>query len=241
MSWRAHDSPAPTVAPKGPSRRVALAEVAVFLSLILPPLVLSLFTAGEGGPGFVPAATSTIANDLALVALILFFLWRNGEGPDRLGWRPAHPLREAVLGILLFVPVAAAVAGLDVVLHAVGLPPPPPTLPAALQPRGSAELTLAAALVAVVAVAEETIFRGYLILRLAHVTRSTGIAIIVSSVIFALGHGYEGTIGAISVGFMGLLLALIYIWRGALLAPIVIHFLQDALSILLRPLLHAGP
>ncbi len=88
-----------------------------------------------------------------------------------------------------------------------------------------------------VTLAEETLFRGYLILRLRPLLASMPAAIIVSSFIFSLGHGYEGTSGVITVGVMGAVLALIYVWRKSLVAPVVIHFLQDLLAIVLLPLL----
>ena len=96
---------------------------------------------------------------------------------------------------------------------------------------------MASLLVIVVAIAEETMFRGYLILRLKAVTASPAAAVVLSAVIFALGHGYEGTAGVVTVGVMGLVFALIYLWRKSLIAPIVMHFLQDFISIILLPVL----
>jgi membrane protease YdiL (CAAX protease family) len=56
-------------------------------------------------------------------------------------------------------------------------------------------------------------------------------------VIFSLGHGYEGTAGVITVGMMGIVFAPVYMWRKSLVAPIVMHFLQDFIGIVLLPLL----
>lgn len=84
---------------------------------------------------------------------------------------------------------------------------------------------------------EETIFRGYLILRFTAVTLRPAVAVLLSAALFSLGHGYEGSAGVVTVGVMGLALALIYLWRESLVAPIVMHFLQDFLGIVLLPLL----
>jgi uncharacterized protein len=100
-----------------------------------------------------------------------------------------------------------------------------------LKGQGSAEALLAVLLVTVVAVAEETIFRGYLLLRLLPLLRSTAASVLLSSAIFAVGHGYEGSAGLVTIGLMGIALALVYLWRRSLVAPIVMHFLQDFLSI----------
>jgi membrane protease YdiL (CAAX protease family) len=37
------------------------------------------------------------------------------------------------------------------------------------------------------------------------------------------------------VGVMGLLFALVYVWRQSLVAPMAMHFLQDFISIVLLP------
>jgi membrane protease YdiL (CAAX protease family) len=62
------------------------------------------------------------------------------------------------------------------------------------------------------------------------------VAVLVSTVIFSLGHGYEGTAGVITVGVLGLTFALVYVWRKSLVAPVVMHFLQDFIGIILLPL-----
>jgi membrane protease YdiL (CAAX protease family) len=63
------------------------------------------------------------------------------------------------------------------------------------------------------------------------------LAVLLASVIFAIGHGYEGSAGIATVGVMGVIFALVYLWRGSLVAPIVMHFLQDFLAIVLLPIL----
>ena len=98
-------------------------------------------------------------------------------------------------------------------------------------------MLLAGFLVVVVAICEEVIFRGYLILRLSEVTRSTAAGVLLSAFIFSLGHGYEGSAGVVTVGVMGLIFAVVYLWRGSLIAPMVMHFLQDFIGIVLTPIL----
>ncbi len=62
-------------------------------------------------------------------------------------------------------------------------------------------------------------------------------AAVLSSLIFSLGHGYEGTAGVITVFYMGLTFALIYLWRGSLVAPVILHFFQDFSGIVLPVLI----
>ena len=57
-----------------------LIEVLVFLFLIVPSMALSFMAKSQlGSIGFVFLATATIIRDLALVSLVFYFIWRNGE------------------------------------------------------------------------------------------------------------------------------------------------------------------
>lgn len=223
--------------PVTPTLKEQWAEVLVFLFLIVPSMVLSFWVVRQGNTSFGVTASATIFRDLALVSLIAFFLWRNDEHVDRLGWTSAHK----GLGAALFVPFFLGTTALDQLLRDVGFSVPATPLPRSLTASDRADFLLACVLVAVVAAAEETIFRGYLILRLRAVTRSATVAVLLSSVTFSLGHGYEGSAGVVTVGVIGAVLALIYLWRRSLTAPIVMHFLQDFIGIVLAPLVGTVP
>lgn len=225
----------------GNTRDEQFREVLVFLFLIVPSMGLSFFAVRLGTLSFRLTAAATILRDLGLVALIVFFLWRNREPIKRIGWTFADGWRDAALGAVLFVPMLFGTGYVEAILKAAGFAVPATPLPRALTAGSPAEFLLAGVLVVVVAIAEEIIFRGYLILRLQAVTRSGVAAVILSSIIFSLGHGYEGTAGVMTVGFMGLFFALVYLSRRSLVAPIVMHFLQDFTGIVLVPLLKHRP
>lgn len=219
----------------GSNAKEQVVEVSVFLFLIIPSMVLSFFLIKRGNLSFTLVAFATILRDLSMVSLILFFVWRNGEPVSLIGWTLKNPWQEIILGIGLYIPFFFAVGLLGSALRLAGLSVPTARLPSFMVPRGSAEFLLAAILVVVVAVAEETIFRGYFILRLRTVTGSPSGAAVVSAAIFSLGHGYEGSAGVLTVGVMGLIFAFVYLWRQSLVAPIVMHFLQDFIGIILLP------
>ena len=221
------------------SREQAI-ELGVFLFLIAPSLALSFVAGGEARVGFPVLAIATILRDLSLVGLVLFFLWRNGEPPSRIGLRRGRGAREVVIGIWLFPALLAALALLDSLLRLLGVSPPSIPLPELSATRNALHLILAILMVAVVAYAEEAIFRGYLMLRLQAVTGSPLAALLLSSVVFAVGHGYEGAAGVIAVGFMGLAFGAVYLRRGNLLAPMVMHFLNDLMVLVLLPLARGG-
>jgi membrane protease YdiL (CAAX protease family) len=217
-----------------------LVEVSVFLFLIVPSMALSFFAVKQGSLSFVLVAFATILRDLGLVSLILFFLWRNGEPINWIGWTFKNSWKEIGLGIGLYIPFFIAAGFLERALQVAGLSVPSTPLPSFMAARGMVEIFLAIVLVTVVAVAEETIFRGYLILRLKAITVSPAAAALLSAAIFSLGHGYEGSAGVVTVGVMGLVFALVYMWRQSLVAPIVMHFLQDFIGIVLLPWLGKG-
>jgi membrane protease YdiL (CAAX protease family) len=212
-------------------------EVSVFLFLIVPSLIISFFIVKQGSMSFKLIAVSSILRDLALVSLILFFLWRNGEPLERIGWRYKNARTEIALGILLFIPFSLGAGLLDKGLRMVGFTAPATPLPSVIAEKNTTEFLLAVVLVIVVALAEETIFRGYLILRFQNIMANTAAAVLTSAVIFSLGHGYEGSAGVITIGVMGVVFAIIYLWRQSLVAPMVMHFLQDFIGIVLAPLL----
>jgi len=222
------------------SRKEQAAEVSVFLFLIIPSMALSFFAIKQGGLNFLLVAISAILRDLALVSLILFFIWRNHEPATRIGWTLKNSRKEIYLGIMLFIPFTLGTGLLEKGLRAIGLSVPSTPLPSFLAARGMGEFLLAFVLVVIVALAEETIFRGYLILRFKAITANPIGAVLLSAAIFSLGHGYEGSAGVVTVGVMGVVFALVYMWRQSLVAPIVMHFLQDFIGIVLLPLLGKG-
>ncbi len=81
-------------------REVQGLELAVFLFLIVPSMILSFFVTRQGGVSFVPAAVMIIVRDLALVSLVLFFVWRNGEPLTHVGWVLKGRKRDILLALL---------------------------------------------------------------------------------------------------------------------------------------------
>jgi membrane protease YdiL (CAAX protease family) len=221
-----------TYVPEAGTPTEQLLEVLVFLFLIVPSMVLTFFVTQQGKVSFSLTAVSTILRDLALLSLILFFAWHNGEPRALLGWRFEHLYREGLLGLVLYVPFTFLVGLIEQGLASVGLSQPQ-TPEIAFRFHGSIDLVLAIVLVIVVALCEETIFRGYLYLRLRAVTGSSAVALLLAAAVFALGHGYEGSLGVATVGVMGLIFNLVYLWRRSLVAPMVMHFLQDFIGIVL--------
>lgn len=236
MKNNSADTPSAKIGGGKFDKQEQLIEVAVFLFLIGPSLALSLFLIKQGNISFMLTAVATILRDLSLLSLILFFLWRNNESVRHIGWTLLNLRREIILGVLLFVPIFFGAAALDSILAAIGFSSPSTPLPSLEPSRSALEMLTAVVLVTVVALTEETIFRGYLMLRFKIVFGSSLWSVLLSAFIFSLGHGYEGTAGVVTVGALGVVFSLVYIWRKSLIAPITMHFLQDFVSIVLVPL-----
>ncbi len=84
---------------------------------------------------------------------------------------------------------------------------------------------------------EEFIFRGYLQLQFAAMTRSMLAGVLLSAVIFGASHGYEGSARMVLIGIFGLLFGLLAWWRKSLRPGMMAHAWHDALSgIILRML-----
>jgi len=215
-----------------PARFLQIVELIVFLLLILPALSTSFMIGTQSDMNFTSAAIFSILNDLGLVSLVFYFIWRNGEPFQHLGWTGRAVPKEIGWGVLLFLPVTYGANLLEGALHTAGFSEPS-KLPSFLVANGNDNIALAVLLVIVVAIVEETVYRGYLILRLNAVARRPWIAVLFSAAIFALGHGYEGAAGVVSVYFLGVVLALVYLWRRSLIAPMIIHFMIDFTSIVL--------
>ncbi len=221
----------------GSEKKARLYELCVFLFLIVPSMALSFFAVKQGDLSFMLVAWATILRDAALVCLILFFLWRNGEPAERMGWNFKNFWREVAVGLSLFIPLFFGAGLLENVLQKAGFSLPLTPVPSYMTPGDMPKIVLAVCLVTVVAVAEETIFRGYLIMRFQDLNTGAPTAIVLSAFIFAIGHGYEGTAGVITVAVMGLAFALVYLWRRSLVAPMIMHCLVDFISIVVVPVL----
>jgi membrane protease YdiL (CAAX protease family) len=110
-------------------------------------------------------------------------------------------------------------------------------IPSPLIPRNALEIVEGLLMVMVVAMTEEIIFRGYLLTRLIEITGNSTAGILISSLLFALGHVYEGTAGVATIFYIGVIFSLLFLKKKNLTVNIVLHFLIDFIPIVLRPIL----
>jgi len=78
-------------------------------------------------------------------------------------------------------------------------------------------------------VCEEILYRGLLLATLVSLV-GTWPAVAISSLIFGLGHAYQGISGIAKTGLVGLVLALFTVFSGSLYIAIVLHAVIDLTS-----------
>jgi membrane protease YdiL (CAAX protease family) len=98
-----------------------------------------------------------------------------------------------------------------------------------LIPRTRGEMTAFTALSVSAGICEEILYRGLLMGALQSVV-GLWPAVIVSSVIFGLGHAYQGSAGILKTGLIGLVMALLVVFSGSLWIAILVHAVLDIAS-----------
>jgi membrane protease YdiL (CAAX protease family) len=86
-------------------------------------------------------------------------------------------------------------------------------------------------------VCEEVVYRGFL-LHYFHTLPfhlSLTWALVVSAVIFGIGHLYQGVAGAVQTTVMGFMLGAIFLTTGNLVIPIVVHAVMDLRALAMLP------
>ena len=78
-------------------------------------------------------------------------------------------------------------------------------------------------------VCEEILYRGLLLAVLSPVV-GTWPAVLLSSLIFGLGHAYQGASGIIKTTVIGLVMALLAVFSGSLFVPMLLHAVIDLTS-----------
>jgi membrane protease YdiL (CAAX protease family) len=99
-----------------------------------------------------------------------------------------------------------------------------------LIPNTTLELLIWFSVSATAGFCEEIIFRGYLQLQFAGITRSMLAGVLISAAIFGAAHGYEGGPRMILIGIYGLMFGLLAWWRKSLRPGMIAHAWHDAFS-----------
>ena len=80
---------------------------------------------------------------------------------------------------------------------------------------------------------EELVFRGFLLGRLKLVFGGKAwVAVLVSGVLFGLGHGYQGLPGLLQTSMVGVALGAVTVWRKSLWPAVIAHLSIDTFGLL---------
>lgn len=107
---------------------------------------------------------------------------------------------------------------------------------AAIVPRTTRERRYAAALAVTAGITEEVFFRGALIalgIEVFHLPALAAAAL--SLILFVSVHAYQGRLGMLGVGFLGLWLTALTLLTGSLLPAMVLHIASDLWALLVVP------
>jgi uncharacterized protein len=79
-------------------------------------------------------------------------------------------------------------------------------------------------------ICEELLYRGWLQNLLAYGTGSVWIGLILGAVIFGFGHAYQGKMGMLQTGIIGLIFGVVFIFTKSLMASQILHIIVDAVN-----------
>lgn len=96
-------------------------------------------------------------------------------------------------------------------------------------PRSDREMKTFWALAVTAGICEEVLYRGYLFWYFGHWLPQPYV-LVVTAVVFGIGHSYQGMRGVVTTGIAGLFLGSVYLLTGSLYLPMAFHALIDAYS-----------
>jgi membrane protease YdiL (CAAX protease family) len=208
--------------------------VALSILLVLLPLPLVLLLAVWTGSDAVALAAVPLGVLLACLALR-----RRGSKWAEVGMKRLTPRAVAVglIATLVLLPLTSVLSG--ILAELTGLEPDISKFDPL---RGNVAMFVSLLFVAwtVAAFGEELLFRGFLMHSLVDASpggerprMKWGLALVLSSIVFGLGHAYQGAAGMILTGIIGLGFGLAYFAaRRNLWGPILAHGLYDTVGFL---------
>lgn len=133
-------------------------------------------------------------------------------------------------------------AGLGIMAAGRTLQVPESTLVEYLIPRSTSEKIAFAGLSVSAGIAEELVFRSFLIAVLLQASGSMTVAVAVSVAAFAVTHAYQGVLGVTRVALLGVVLTAPFILTGSVYPSMIAHTVLDLLAgLVLADWLRVGP
>jgi len=215
------------------------AETAVVLLVCVVPLIFqsaALSYVPRPATPFVYQAVHLILRSTANIALIAFLVLRSGEPVARFGLSRLKR-KDLAVGVVVFIGAQVAwycawyaiTALLD---RGTAADLGRQDLRALSAPSGQWQVALCIVMCFFNGAAEELVMRAYLIPRFEQLFDSTLLSVLLSSVLFASYHSYQGTGGMISVAVIGLFYGTVFCVLRRAWPLAVAHGLQDMIGFL---------
>lgn len=167
---------------------------------------------------------------IGVCLLVGLLLWRDGQGPAQIGLVREGWGRELLIGfpVLLGVYAGAVVTAIPLALLGKLLNLTEESVSARKElASGFVELGLSvpvfAAAMVIVASFEEVAFRGFLLPRMKVVLGRWSAAVLVSAVLFGVGHFYEGTLAVVQISMLGAYFGFVFVRRCRLPSVMLAH------------------
>lgn len=194
------------------------------------------------GPELTPSArialyASTIIAQWTFVAIAAWRCVDRGFSAAGLGIAFPNPTVNVAQGVALALPFALVqIAGFRALSHV-------PVeqrgriygVTRKLMPRTPSEAVIFAVLVATVSLCEEFLYRGFAFAFTQQLFRSSAAALIASSVLFGIGHLYQGRRGILLTFILGLVFGGARIFSASLVPGMIAHFVVDMLAGFVAP------
>jgi membrane protease YdiL (CAAX protease family) len=155
----------------------------------------------------------------------------SGLPPERLGWTSPDPGGDLLLAVAAGLTLPLALNGLSaLVIRIFGPRVYSESLVRAILPRDRRQWALVLLALIPAVLLEELLFRS-LLLGGFGVYVSPLLLACVGSLLFGALHAPQGPWGVAGTALAGFSLSLLFLWRGGLLAPLVAHYLFNAIQI----------
>lgn len=202
-------------------------------------LVLFSFSFASAHAGSLTPFGPKLGRVFGYIVVIIFewavvaFIWlgtrqRGVRIADLVGgnWtRPVHILRDFLIAVAFLVVAAGVLGAFDHFLKTA-----PNQAIRSLIPQSPIEVVLFLAASLTAGFCEELIYRGYLQRQFTALTRAVAGGIVLQSIAFALGHGYQGWKYVLLIAVLAAMLGLLAHWRRSLRPGMIAHALQDGIS-----------
>jgi membrane protease YdiL (CAAX protease family) len=229
-----------TLSPRQALVDVALALVLAVAGALLAPLVGQLLFGRVGAPLLL---VLLLQGALILLGLQVLLNWRGQSWRD-IGFRPLRG-RDAGLALLALLLVFAVNALVSFIASKLT-----PDLVQAHQQRlgsfagllaGDLSIALVGGAMLFTGFYEEVLARGFLLTRCRTLLGGYWGPVLLSSVLFGLGHFYQGWLGVVQTALVGLVFAALVLRWGTLWPAVLAHAALNTLSLVaLRTLAPAG-